>query len=203
MPRKTKTSRIVYPELWDKVSKENKDLLDDFMDYCRSINRSKTTIDGYYNDIQICWVWNLQHNKNKFFVDFTKRDVIKYQNWLVTEQELSSNRVRRLRSALSSLYIKGMVQNHRLAKAINDVSWSEFCRMIEYKANWYGRTYHKINRFYASSQTCNVCGYKNVDAKDLNVRKWVCPECGTNHDRDNNAAINILNQGLKELGLTA
>lgn len=108
MPRKTKTSRIVYPELWDKVSKENKDLLDDFMDYCRSINRSKTTIDGYYNDIQICWVWNLQHNKNKFFVDFTKRDVIKYQNWLVTEQELSSNRVRRLRSALSSLYKLGL-----------------------------------------------------------------------------------------------
>lgn len=113
MPRKTKTSRIVYPELWDKVSKENKDLLDDFMDYCRSINRSKTTIDGYYNDIQICWVWNLQHNKNKFFVDFTKRDVIKYQNWLVTEQELSSNRVRRLRSALSSLsnYIESILDD--------------------------------------------------------------------------------------------
>ena len=74
---------------------------------------------------------------------------------------------------------------------------------IEYKADWYGRTYHKINRFYASSQTCNICGYKNVDTKDLNVRKWVCPECGTNHDRDNNAAINILNQGLKELCLTA
>ena len=101
------------------------------------------------------------------------------------------------------LNVKGMVQNHRLAKAINDVSWSKFARMIEYKANWYGRTYHKINRFYASSQTCNVCGYKNVDTKDLNVRKWVCPECGTKHDRDNNAAINILNQGLKELGLTA
>ncbi len=101
------------------------------------------------------------------------------------------------------LNVKGMVQNHRLAKAINDVSWSEFCRMIEYKANWYGRTYHKINRFYASSQTCNVCGYKNVDIKDLNVRKWVCDNCGTKHDRDNNAAINILNQGLKELGLTA
>jgi len=101
------------------------------------------------------------------------------------------------------LNVKGMAQNHRLAKAINDVSWSKFARMIEYKANWYGRTYHKINRFYASSQTCNVCGYKNVDTKDLNVRKWVCPECGTKHDRDNNAAINILNQGLKELGLTA
>ncbi len=119
-------------------------------------------------------------------------------------QKLSTRIIQENQLIISEdLNVKGMVQNHRLAKAINDVSWSKFARMIEYKANWYGRTYHKINRFYASSQTCNVCGYKNVDTKDLNVRKWVCPECGTKHDRDNNAAINILNQGLKELGLTA
>lgn len=119
-------------------------------------------------------------------------------------QKLSTRIIQENQLIISEdLNVKGMVQNHRLAKAINDVSWSKFARMIEYKANWYGRTYHKINMFYASSQTCNVCGYKNVDTKDLNVRKWVCPECGTKHDRDNNAAINILNQGLKELGLTA
>ena len=119
-------------------------------------------------------------------------------------QKLSTRIIQENQLIISEdLNVKGMVQNHRLAKAINDVSWSEFIKMIEYKANWYGRTYHKINRFYASSQTCNICGYKNVDTKDLNVRKWVCPECGTNHDRDNNAAINILNQGLKELCLTA
>ena len=119
-------------------------------------------------------------------------------------QKLSTRIIQENQLIISEdLNIKGMVQNHRLAKAINDVSWSEFARMIEYKANWYGRTYHKINRFYASSQTCNVCGYKNVDIKDLNIRQWICPQCNTKHDRDNNAAINILNQGLKELGLTA
>jgi putative transposase len=72
---------------------------------------------------------------------------------------------------------------------------------IFYKWEMNGRTYHKINRFYASSQTCNVCGYKNVDTKDLNVRKWVCESCGVVHQRDRNAAINIQNQGLKELSI--
>ena len=100
---------------------------------------------------------------------------------------------------LEDLNVKGMMQNHNLANSIDDVSWSEFVQVLKYKADWNGVRVIQIDRFESSSQSCHVCGHKNIDVKDLNVRKWTCPQCGTHHDRDVNAAINIRDIGLKYL----
>ena len=79
------------------------------------------------------------------------------------------------------------------------ISKYELTRQLEYKAKWNGRKYIKIDTFYASSQLCSVCGYQNPDTKDLSVRTWICPKCGAEHDRDINAAENILTEGLRQI----
>lgn len=97
-----------------------------------------------------------------------------------------------------SLAVKNMVKNAHLAKAISDVGWGEFVRQLDYKAGWYGRTLVKIDQWYPSSKTCSVCKHVLPDL-DLAVRQWVCPTCGTTHQRDHNAAKNVLAEGLSVL----
>ncbi len=98
---------------------------------------------------------------------------------------------------IEDLQVNNMVRNHKLARSISDVSWSEFTRQLEYKAEWYGRKVIRVDKFFASSQTCSCCGNKFSITKDLKVREWICPNCKSVLDRDVNAAINILNKGLK------
>ena len=99
---------------------------------------------------------------------------------------------------LEDLNVSGMLKNRKLAKSISDASWSTFVFMLEYKCNWYGKMLVKIDRFFPSSKTCSNCGHKE-DKMPLSIREWICPSCGSTHDRDLNASINILKEGWKIL----
>ena len=102
--------------------------------------------------------------------------------------------------AVESLDVMSMLKNHKLAKAISDVAWGRFFYQLSYKAIIYGCTVLKVPTRYPSSQTCSECGFKNPIVKNLKIRKWDCPRCGAHHDRDRNAAINILNKALEMRG---
>jgi len=101
---------------------------------------------------------------------------------------------------VENLNVKGLIKNKKLAKHIHQASWHKFLSMLEYKTKWYGRELIKVDRFFASSKICNVCGYKNDNLK-LSQREWICPSCKTHHQRDYNAALNLLKEGLKTVGL--
>jgi len=121
-------------------------------------------------------------NQRKAYINQVSKDIVsKYDN-----------------IGIEDLNVKGMLSNHKLAKAVSDVSLYEFTRQLEYKADWYGKKVIKIDRFYPSSQTCNSCGYRltGEDKLTLSDREWDCPNCGKHHDRDINAAKNILDNAM-------
>lgn len=139
MPRKTKQNDITSPELLARVNKENTELLNEFLGYLRSVQRSEKTIVGYENDIQIAWVWCLQNNDNKFFVDWTKRNIITYQSWMLNENQNSPARVRRLKAALSSLsnYVESVLDDEfpEFRNIVNKVE-SPANRAVREKTVW-------------------------------------------------------------------
>ena len=99
---------------------------------------------------------------------------------------------------IEDLSVKNMIKNRKLSRAIQDTSWSRFVSILSYKCDWYGVSLHKINKWFASSKTCSECGYQ-IDKLDLSIREWQCSDCGSIHDRDINAAINILKRGEFEI----
>ena len=117
-----------------------------------------------------------------------KHMIYKLANNILKENDIVS---------IENLDVKSMYQVHKIAKHLNHVPISEFIRVLKYKSNWLGKKVIEINKYYPSSQCCNRCDYKNEEVKDLSVRKWTCPKCGMIHDRDINASINIMFEGLK------
>ena len=99
--------------------------------------------------------------------------------------------------AVETLDVKSMYQVHKIAKHLKNIPISEFIRVLKHKADWLGKKVININKYFPSSQVCNRCEYKNEEVKDLSVRKWICPKCGFEHDRDINASVNIMFEGLK------
>ena len=140
---------------------------------------------------------NGSNNRNKAKIKLAKvykRIADKKQYYLhqVSNTLINENQV----ICMEDLNVKGMLKNHKLAGSIQEMSFYEFKRMLEYKANWYGRKLIFVDRFYPSSKTCNHCGYVNKKLK-LSDRQWVCPDCGEIIERDYNAALNIRDEGIR------
>ena len=143
---------------------------------------------------------NGSNNRNKSRIKLAKiykRITDKKQYYLhqISNYLIDENQV----ICMEDLNVSGMLRNHKLAESIQELNFGEFRRMLEYKANWYGRKLIFVDRFYPSSKTCNHCGYVNKKLK-LSDRQWICPNCGEIIERDYNAALNILDEGLRIIG---
>ena len=138
---------------------------------CRNYQKQKLKVARLHEKI---------YNQRRDFLNKLSTDLIKNHDVICLEDLASKN----------------LMKNHHLARAIGDVSWYEFVRQLTYKADWYGKTIVQISRWFPSSQLCSSCG-ESSGKKALSIRKWTCEGCGAHHDRDINASINILKEGLR------
>lgn len=189
MPRKTQQNDITSQELLAQVNPQNKELLSDFLSYLKSVQRSEMTIRGYENDIQIAWVWGLKNNGNKPFVEWTKRNIIAYQNWLLDENKNSPARIRRLKAALSSLsnYIESVLDDEfpNFRNIINKVE-SPVNRPVREKTVWEDEALEKLLTtlmeqeeyekacmlalaIYSGRRKAELCRFRVSDFNDTNL----------------------------------
>ena len=144
--------------------------------------REKGSSNYYKTKKRIAILFQKLKNARKYFIHQITKKLVLENDIIVSE----------------TLKVKEMMEEKKFSKSLTDVRLSEICRILEYKAKYYGKRYIQIDSYYPSSQECSKCGYKNEKVKELSVRNWVCPECGSVHDRDINASQNILFEGIKK-----
>ena len=144
--------------------------------------REKGSSNYYKTKRKLAILFQKLKNARKYFIHQITKKLVLENDIVISE----------------TLKVKEMIEEKKFSKYLTDVSLSEICRILEYKANYYGKRYIQIDSYYPSSQECSKCGYKNEKVKDLSVRNWICPECGSVHDRDINASQNILFEGIKK-----
>ena len=149
----------------------------------RGLSRCKPGSKNRYKlKLKIQKMYQKIKNARKHMIHDITNKLIKENDIIVTE----------------NLDVKSMQKNHYVAKGLNENPISEIIRVLKYKVVWNNKRIIQIDRYYPSSQICNVCNYQNKEVKDLSIRKWECPMCHTNHDRDYNASVNIMFKGLEK-----
>ena len=144
--------------------------------------REKGSSNYYKTKRKLAILFQKLKNARKYFIHQITKKLVLENDIIVSE----------------TLKVKEMIEEKKFSKSLTDVRLSEICRILEYKAKYYGKRYIQIDTYYPSSQECSKCGYKNEKVKELSVRNWICPECGSYHDRDINASQNILFEGIKK-----